>query len=256
MTTVQIGEVLEGASAVSSIETVVFDGGEPFLYYPILLHGLRDARRHGFRTCIITNGDWASEESAALAWLGPIADTGIDELQISDDTYHLQRPGENRGARALRMATQMDLPARAVSAEGNSLVHRGRAAKLLTEGRPLRPWESLDRCPTIDFANPDRIYVDFEGYVSLCHGLTIGSLWWKSLDEVLRDYTPGSDPILGPLLRGGPAALARSYLLPQENGCPDACYLCYLTREALRPRHPEHLAPDALYGALESPARG
>jgi hypothetical protein len=251
MTTAQVDEILDGALAVGSIETVVFDGGEPFLYYPILLHGLRRARSAGLRTSVTTNGDWATSEPAAFAWLGPIADLGIDDLQISDDSHHLQRPGENRGALAIKIGRAMGLPVQPAIAEGESLVHRGRAARFLTRGRDHLPWERFDSCPMIDFAAPERIYVDCEGYVHLCHGLTIGSLWWRSLDEVLRSYNPGSDPILGALLRGGPADLARAHQLPQTGGCVDACHLCYLTRDGLRTQYPERLAPDELYGTLE-----
>jgi hypothetical protein len=249
----QIDEVLEGASAVPSVEKILFDGGEPFLYYPVLLHGLRAARRHGFRTAILTNGDWATDESAAAAWLAPIADAGVTELLISDDSFHLQRPGENRGARAFQVAKEMSLPAVGVSAEGESLLYTGRAATLSENGNPRQPKAPLDRCPLINFRNPERIYVDFDGYVFLCHGLTIGSLWWKSLAEVLHDYAPESDPILGPLLEGGPIALARAHAVAQPDGCRDACHLCYLTRESLRRHYPERLAPDGLYGAQESP---
>lgn len=254
MTVAQVDQILDAAKKIGSVETIVFDGGEPFLYYPILLHGLRSSRDRGFRTIVLTNGDWATSEPATFAWLGPISEAGIGEIHISDDSHHLQRVGENRGARALSVATQMGLLARSARAEGESLLHRGRAARYLTRDAPRRSWDSFAACPVVDFSHPDRIFIDCDGYVHVCHGLTIGSLWWDSLGEVLGRYDPDADPILGPLVRGGPAELARTYNLPQLDGCVDACHLCYLTREQLRERFPDRLAPEELYGTLEPEA--
>jgi hypothetical protein len=53
--------------------------------------------------------------------------------------------------------------------------------------------------------------------------------------------------VIGPLLRGGPAELARHYQVPHETVYADACHLCYSTRLALRQHFPDILAPNGMY---------
>jgi hypothetical protein len=45
--------------------------------------------------------------------------------------------------------------------------------------------------------------------------------------------------------------LVREFELPHEEAYADACHLCYRARVALRPRLPETLAPDQMYGDVE-----
>ena len=76
----------------------------------------------------------------------------------------------------------------------------------------------------------------------------MGNLWQRPLKEIVANYVPSAHPVIGPLLEGGPVALAERYDLPHEETYADACHMCYLTREALRARFPEFLAPDEMYG--------
>jgi hypothetical protein len=62
---------------------------------------------------------------------------------------------------------------------------------------------------------------------------------------------PDAHPVIGPLLAGGPAELARRYGLTPKEGYADACHLCYETRLALCERFPDVLTPDQMYGAFE-----
>jgi len=78
----------------------------------------------------------------------------------------------------------------------------------------------------------------------------MGNLWQRPLKEIVANYDPAAHPIIGPLMKGGPAALVRHYDLPHEEAYADACHLCYLARDALRPRFSEYLAPDVAYGIL------
>jgi hypothetical protein len=73
-------------------------------------------------------------------------------------------------------------------------------------------------------------------------------VWKRPLSELVRDYDPDAHPICGPLLRGGPAELAREYDFPCEEGYIDACHLCFAVRLALIDRFPEFLAPRQVYG--------
>jgi hypothetical protein len=71
------------------------------------------------------------------------------------------------------------------------------------------------------------------------------------LTEICDAYDPEAHPMIGPLLAGGPAELARLHGLTPQEGYADACHLCYQTRVALRGRFPEILAPDQMYGVFE-----
>ena len=71
----------------------------------------------------------------------------------------------------------------------------------------------------------------------------MGNLWQQPLKEIVADYDPGTHPIIGPLMEGGPVALVERYDLPHEDTYIDACHLCYLARDALRTRFPEISGP-------------
>ena len=56
----QLRETFEEIDRMGAIETVYFEGGEAFLYYPLLLEGLRLAAALGLRAGIVTNAYWAT----------------------------------------------------------------------------------------------------------------------------------------------------------------------------------------------------
>jgi hypothetical protein len=86
------------------------------------------------------------------------------------------------------------------------------------------------------------------GYVHLCHGITLGNVFENSLAAICAAYDPVTHPIVGPILAGGPAELARRYQVSVAEAYADECHLCYETRRALRSRFPDILAPDQMYG--------
>ena len=68
---------------------------------------------------------------------------------------------------------------------------------------------------------------------------------------ICQEYDPQTHPVVGPLLRGGPLALAATNNLVTEDAYADACHMCYLVRKELRPRFPGELAPDQMYGVIK-----
>jgi hypothetical protein len=56
---------------------------------------------------------------------------------------------------------------------------------------------------------------------------------------------------VGPIQRGGPAALAAAYGLSPETEYVSACHLCYRIRERLLDRFPDELGPGQVYGREE-----
>jgi hypothetical protein len=128
---------------------------------------------------------------------------------------------------------------------------RGRAAARLVDELPRRPWHELVTCPYEDLVDPSRVHIDSFGYVHLCQGITIGNTWANPLIDIIHTYDPKTHPIVGPLLEGGPAALARAFAVPREDAYVDECHLCYAVRDGLRHQGSEWLAPDQMYGVPE-----
>jgi hypothetical protein len=268
MTLAQIRSVLQQAVDLGAVEMVYFEGGEPFLFYPIMLQGLQEAAALGFKRGIVTNCYWATSVEDAVQWLRPIAEVGVDDLSLSSDLFHGEAMMTQAARNGVEAAERLGLPEGVISVEvpegcaayddaakgepitGGSIRFRGRAVAKLAEGVPRRPWAEFTECPDEDFIDPGRVHVDAFGHLHLCQGLLMGNLWQRPLGEIVDSYDPGRHPIVGPLLEGGPAALVRRYNLPHEDTYIDACHLCYLARDQLRSRFPEFLGPGTVYGEI------
>ena len=70
----------------------------------------------------------------------------------------------------------------------------------------------------------------------------------------MADLDPEKHPIIGPLMRGGPAQLAKELGMKPRRGYADACHLCYELRCRTRDagRLGDVLTPDQMYGVSES----
>jgi hypothetical protein len=258
MTLDTVDHILAEAGRLGTIEWIYFEGGEAFLYYAILRHGVLRAKAQGFKVGIVTNAYWANSEDDALEWLRPIAES-IDDLSISSDSYHGGSKGYRNPDIARAAARQLDIPVDFISVAepeatgtlppGESpVLFRGRAAELLASKVPPRPWQQFTTCPWEDLRNPQRVHVDPFGHLHICQGISIGNLLERPLTEIVEDFRPDEHPIVGPLLEGGPAEIVRRYDLAHEDGYADHCHLCYESRRSLRSRFPDVLAPDQMYG--------
>jgi hypothetical protein len=268
MTLAQVREVLHQAKGLGTVEMVYFEGGEPFLFYPIMLAGLREAATLGMQRGIVTNNYWATSVEDAVEWLRPIAGIGLDDLSLSSDLFHGEAMMMQSALNAMEAAHRLGLPEGVITIEapegceayavddkgepitGGAVRFRGRAVAKLAEGVARQPWSEFTECPDEDFGDPGRVHVDAFGHIHLCQGLVMGNVWQRPLEETVAAYDPQAHPIVGPLMEGGPAALVERYDLPHEPGYIDACHLCYVARDALRGRFPEFLAPPTVYGEL------
>jgi len=261
--------VLDQAEALGTVTDIYFEGGEPFLFYPLLVEGIRRAKERGFSTGAVTNCYWATTEPDAELWLRPLGELGVADLSVSSDAFHAGEEEDPRPGYAVEAARSLGLdeavitidpPAVCVSPEGKgqpivggSVRFRGRAAQELLSDLPRRAWTEFDECPDEDFLDPGRVHIDGFGNVHLCQGLLIDNLLHSTLKEMFDRYDPHSHPIIGPLIAGGPAELIRQYDLSHEDGYVDACHLCYEARTMLRERFPDVLGPPQVYGLDDSP---
>jgi MoaA/NifB/PqqE/SkfB family radical SAM enzyme len=264
-------EVLKEVAGIGGVESVYFEGGEPFLFYPLMVEGIRVAREMGMRTGIVTNAYWATSVGDAELWLRPLAELEVSDLSLSDDKFHHGEEEENPARLALRGAKRLKMPVDTICIEeagieagngkgqakgapvvGGNVRFRGRAAEKLTEGLETRRWQDLTECPYEDLESPRRVHVDSYGNVQVCQGLSIGTIGQTSLAEIVKQYDPQAHPICGPLLRGGPASLAREYEVEEKEEYVDECHFCYLVRRTLIDRFPHYLAPKQVYGLQET----
>ncbi len=263
----KIRHILQQAKDMGTVRSIYFEGGEPFLYYPILLRGVQEAATAGFRVGLVTNGYWATETDDALEWLKPFVGL-IGDLSISSDSYHWTEEHSHQAKNAVAAAQKLDIPIGIISIaqpEGGetasavgqlpigetAVMYRGRAAEKLVKQARLKRWELFTACPYEDLREPERFHIDPLGFVHICQGISLGNLFHTPLSEICERYIPEAHPITGPLLRGGPAELVRYYELPCEESYADACHLCCEVRRELRGRFPEILMPDQMYGVTE-----
>lgn len=260
LTLEQVEEILRQAED-NDVESIYFEGGEPFLYYAILARGVRLAAEMGFSVGIVSNAYWANSVADAMENLQPFAGR-VNELSVSNDKYHCGECLGEEPQNAMVAAKWLNIPTGMISIaqpEGSApdihgqikdegqVMFRGRATQLASRAEQ-HPWEGFTRCPHEDLREPGRVHVDPLGYLHICQGVVIGNLFEKPLKQICYEYDADAHPICGPLLRGGPASLVTEYDLPHASSYADACHLCYEARKILRTRFPELLVPDQMYG--------
>jgi len=261
----RINEVLDQAKAAGTVDTIYFEGGEPFLFYPLLIEGIRQARNRGFSVGIVTNGFFATSRENARLFLDPVAELGIADISISDDAFHYENRVDNPARCAFAVAREMGLPASVLaeepvtsqepdrSREGSgdlshsSIMFRGRAAGTLSRYATLHDGQQFTRCPYEDLEHPQRLHVDPYGNLLICQGISMGNIREHPLAELVNHYRASAHPVCGPLVRGGPALLAHELGYVSPGGVADACHLCFLARRSALGRYPEILCPRQVY---------
>lgn len=251
LTLEQVEEVLKQAKD-AGVETIYFEGGEPFLYYAVLARGVRLAAEMGFSVGIVSNAYWANSVADAMENLQPFAGR-LQDLTVSSDLYHCSECLGERPQNALVAAKWLNIPTGMISIdqpenEGTATVmYRGRAS-LLASHAARHAWDGFSECPHEDLREPGRVHLDPFGNLHICQGVIIGNVFEKSLKQICAEYDADAHPICGLLLAGGPAALVTEHNLPHASEYADACHLCYEARSLLRERFPDLLAPDQVYG--------
>ena len=247
----QVRQIFDEMDRMKTVKSVYFEGGEPFLYYPLMLEGIRMARGRGYEVGIVSNSYWAHSIEDAELWLEPISKLGVADLSVSDDLYHHEQKDENPAKNAFIAAQKLGMPVASICIEepsieysqktgqskgepvvGGGVMFRGRAVEHLPDDLPRRPWQQLTTCPHEELETPQRVHIDSFGNVHLCQGLSMGNMWQIPLSELVQNYNPHEHPICKHLLRGGPAQLAIEYNIPLQETYVDECHFCYLLRKS------------------------
>lgn len=265
-TLAQVKHVLDEAKKIGTVDSIFFEGGEALLYYPLLLETVGLAADMGFKASMVSNAYMATCDQDAELWLKPLRERGLSSVSLSNDAFHADDP-DNPASRALAAARKLRIKTNTIaidnpqaegcvagygekgeSVTGGATLFTGRAADKLTEGLPTQAPESFTECKHEELVTPKRVHVDAFGHVHICQGISMGNMWQRPLHEMVRDYHAPDHPVCGPLVKGGPAELARHYVVEPGQKCVDECHYCFLTRRALIDRLPEYLAPRQVYG--------
>ena len=225
------------------------------------------ARDRGFKVGIVTNSYFATEPEDIETWLRPLGELRIGDFRVSNDPYHFDDAEDNPAVRTHKIAQKLGLPVADIHLEspsvttdagadtnkgepviGGDIMFRGRAVEKLINDLPRRHWEEFMECPHEELENPARVHLDSSGNIHLCQGLCMGNCWETPLSELMKSYNAASHPICGPLVNGGPTALARKYRVGHDDEFVDACHFCYVVRRSLLDRFPQYLAPKQVYG--------
>jgi hypothetical protein len=264
----QVKQILKEARKLETVSYVSLEGGEPFLYYPIMVRTVQEATRLGLNVEVLTNCYWATCQEDAEAWLTPLAEAKNVKLSLSSDSYHDSKGQTAEVENVVRAAFNLGINVGIIAIENpngtpspeniggakvdvSHLMYKGRAAVKLIDKALQKPWREFVKCPYENLASPERVHVDPFGYVHVCQGISIGNAWQKPFSRLIKEYEPNENVILEPLIRGGPVALVERFGLPHEDYYADACHLCYSARCMLRDTCPDTLGPDEMYGTKD-----
>jgi hypothetical protein len=250
-----VRKLVDQASDVGSITSISFEGGEPLLFLPTLLSGIRYAKGKEFTTGVVTNGYSAQSPDDAEMLLQMLMDSGLDSLTISEDELHYGSLEVTPARHLMDAAESIGFSARILSVELPSsesptggVMFRGRAADKMVESVPRQPWKSFNQCPHENPLDPARVHIDSYGNVHFCQGISIGNIWETPLSTLVAEVNLSGHTVCGALSGGGPAELASRFDFQPEADYIDACHLCFEARRANLETYPEVLTPPQVYG--------
>ena len=210
-TVAQLRAVFAEISKIKSIDNVYFEGGEPFLYYPLLLEGMRLAQAQGLKAGIVSNAYWATDPESAGLWLKPLIDLGLSDLGLSDDAFHTPEGKASPAQSAITAAKKLGLEAYSMCIEkptvtveeqggkkgepivGGGVRFRGRAAECLVGGLPRTDSKASRECPDEDLKNPSRVLSATFTCARACSWATCGGrrfLNWLKTTKARRTPSP------------------------------------------------------------------
>ncbi|MCK5254236.1 MAG: radical SAM protein [Thermoplasmata archaeon] len=273
MTLAELKGLLEQAAAIDGVDRVYFEGGEPMLYYPLVQLGVERASELGLDSGMVTCGYYATTVPDGEMWLRPLKAAGLSSMEVSIDRLHGE--GEaNANARNLADAGSilgLDVsvisvcdpreeecsqePTQRTGEEATPAMLRGRAAHEMVDGLEVRHVSTFTECPFEELEAPTRLHVDPYGNIHICQGILAGNVWDSSLAQIVQGYDPHEHPVLGPLIEGGPLALANHTGIGEGSHFASECHACYEIRRVLRedPEYSRVLGPNQVYGEEPEP---
>jgi hypothetical protein len=243
----KIREVLRRAGDLGTVESIYFEGGEPFLYYSSLVEAVRETAAMGFRAGIVSNGFWATSDADAVALLRPFAGL-LHDLSIGSDLYHWSEPLSGQAEHARRAAETLDILFGYMSVPQSEATNAVPAMGKLPTGESRVMYPGAGR----EGIGPARRRASVGQFHPL-HKRELGRTRPRTRRPVrTRPHLLGN--LAGDLFETRLAAICRDFdptghpIVEHDVAYADACHLCNSVRRALRGRFPGTLGPDQMYG--------
>ncbi len=140
------------------VNSIYFEGGEPFLYYAILIKAVHKAADMGFSVGIVSNAYWATSISDAEEWLRPFVGR-LADFTVSSDIFHCGEALGEKPQNAIVAAKWLGIRTGMISIAGPEtdaqqthgqienegvVMYRGRAVQKLASGASSHPWETFE----------------------------------------------------------------------------------------------------------------
>ncbi len=246
MTREMLAEVLDVIAALPGPPQIHLTGGEPFLVYPLLLEGVREATRRGIGVYLETNAGWCVNEADAVAKFSALRAAGLWGVLVSCSPFQAEHVPPQRTLMAVRAAQAVFGPRRVLVYQGQYLetmlsfgadqvtplthyferygvegarrllwhaygvMGGGRAGYALARIAPRLPAEAFggETC-AVELLNAPHSHMDLHGdfIPAFCGGISLGS--WRDWPALVARVERGDLP--EPLLRlvhEGPYGLA------------------------------------------------
>jgi hypothetical protein len=269
------------------LESLWIYGGEPFLYFGVLIEVVKIAKRRQIRQIgVLTNGYWSAKPGSGQKRLSLLKQVGLSDIIISTGGFHAERIPPELAIHGIQLALQVGFeavtasvtflsPRKAsnpfnncseeiwaqlneipgVSLYENRVTMIGRATKdLLNYCQPGKTRRSRTcRPPSYiggSFDQPEGLEIDPNGWVMICPGFSLGNVQTKSLTVLIGEYGNSDNFLWQTIRQQGPTGLL--HRAKQEGYAPlkqyaSECHLCYEVRKFLRPHYPGQLAPAECY---------
>jgi len=108
LTAEEICDYVDQAARATGVHTIIFAGGEPLLLGEHLFRSLEHVRSKKMRSRIVTNAYWANSVKRAEEITRRLRDSGLDEINISVDDFHLPFINADNVKRAFDAAMLLD----------------------------------------------------------------------------------------------------------------------------------------------------
>jgi hypothetical protein len=240
-------QALEAVTAWPRPPQVHFTGGEPFLYFPLLLEGAHLANELGIVSYVETSAGWCVDDAQTVERFAELQRAGLQAVLISCSPFHAERIPPARTVRAFRAALQifrssgviLYLPeflqviqrfdverptpidhyveefgldgARRILWQGYGIISGGRSGYELghlVSRYPATTFAEADCAADILYAHHSHLDL-YGNYISgFCGGLTVGD--WHDLPQLLADFEASRyPPLIEILVQRGAYGLCR-----------------------------------------------
>ena len=238
-------QALQAVTAWPQPPQVHFTGGEPFLYFPLLLEGAHLANELGIVSYVETSAGWCVDDAETVERFAELQRAGLQAVLISCSPFHAERIPPARTVRAFRAALQifgssgviLYLPeflqviqrfdverptpisqyveefgvegARRILWQGYGIISGGRSGYELghlVSRYPATTFAEADCAADILYAHHSHLDL-YGNYISgFCGGLTVGD--WHDLRQLLADFRAKRyPPLIEVLIEEGPYGL-------------------------------------------------